>query len=628
MINIPSEIKMLLQKDGVRKNFRIHFPNGERADIINTNLVQGSVSLTESLCSRDKLKFGLCESPCLEFKTMYVENIKGMTIEVQVEIDVSSCLSETGECGFEYEQRDDLSYPTYPISYGKFVVESCEREGSSLQRRKVEAYSELGGDWEFNKITSAILNTYVFKKDLGDVYFSPKAIYTLLLSEPSEIEYVEFTDVKHGRSNFSYGFNMNDGRKYTLRYYYKTNSFTPKPWSVMFLKEHYSQEYIEKVEEIRNFLMDSKSSDLNLRMNDCNEKELAWHYNTYSGGDEYLEQEKRCSGNIKKLKYGSPFLKPYNNYSVQLYAENIYYETNTSTTKKYWLATTAPDKFIIPYRITVEDSKGFNIFDTGEFLENSLYINCDTEVLPKDGEARILVAKSRQVEIGMFHYNYDTNTSKQIVETAYALRKVSGINFREIIEAYLELEGVFGQIDRKTNKFELISLVDKGGLVPSETLAPSETLTPSGGVSQLITKKMYRQCWYDDEPTLPYGKVAVTYSNANDEVVTAELYLNGLDVETYDDSQYQTYDLSENYIIQNNTFDAGTINEILKKVGAGIANVQYMPAEISMNYGLPYLEIGDYVTVMLANAEIFDTLVLRRTISGIQALKDNYESKG
>ena len=43
----------------------IHQPN--IADITNANLDMEAFSLTENLCSEDKLKFGACESSYCEF---------------------------------------------------------------------------------------------------------------------------------------------------------------------------------------------------------------------------------------------------------------------------------------------------------------------------------------------------------------------------------------------------------------------------------------------------------------------------------------------------------------------------------------------------------------------------------
>lgn len=90
MISVPEEIKFLLQQDSVPKNMRIHFPDGEHEDLNNENLGQDSAKFTESLCSRDELKFGLCEKSQFEVDIYNIEDIKGSLIEVELDIDVEN----------------------------------------------------------------------------------------------------------------------------------------------------------------------------------------------------------------------------------------------------------------------------------------------------------------------------------------------------------------------------------------------------------------------------------------------------------------------------------------------------------------------------------------------------------
>ena len=115
MLNIPEEVRNLFKDSDVRKNIRIHFPNGERPDFINDNIDEESLSFTESICSQDALKFGLCEAPVLEFSTAEIENIKGMEIEASIEVDVSTAENVTktiqlvnGKGTFEMEVVSDL----------------------------------------------------------------------------------------------------------------------------------------------------------------------------------------------------------------------------------------------------------------------------------------------------------------------------------------------------------------------------------------------------------------------------------------------------------------------------------------------------------------------------------------
>lgn len=135
MLNIPVEIKNLLKTNTATKNFRVTFPNGERADIINENLVAESVHFTESVMSQDKFKLGLCESPVIEFEAFNIENIKGKKIECYYEIYCDSTVDDA-------VYRDDLDAYVYPIPLGVFYVDSCQKE-AKMNMRRVVAYGEM-----------------------------------------------------------------------------------------------------------------------------------------------------------------------------------------------------------------------------------------------------------------------------------------------------------------------------------------------------------------------------------------------------------------------------------------------------------------------------------------------------
>ncbi len=125
MIDIPDSVKQLFKQDSISKNFRVHFVHGEHRDLVNADFVSESVSFTESAMSSDTLKFGLCESGSIEFRTYFNENIKDLLIFCSIEIDISSLSqSEIEEYG---QTSSDVPYPFYSVPYGYFVVDSCER---------------------------------------------------------------------------------------------------------------------------------------------------------------------------------------------------------------------------------------------------------------------------------------------------------------------------------------------------------------------------------------------------------------------------------------------------------------------------------------------------------------------
>ena len=143
MLALPLEIRQLLRTESIKKNIRIHFPNGEWNDITNDNIEYESVSFTESICSQNNLKFGLCEASVFEVTVFGVANIKGCDIEVYLEIDISSLSTELIE---QYGMTSpDVSFPYYRVPYGTFTVDSCKRQ-ADMSKRHIVAYSQIISD--------------------------------------------------------------------------------------------------------------------------------------------------------------------------------------------------------------------------------------------------------------------------------------------------------------------------------------------------------------------------------------------------------------------------------------------------------------------------------------------------
>ena len=149
MLTIPETIKSLYLRDGVKKNFRVVFPNGERGNICNGEIVKESVRFAESLCSRGVFRFGLCEASCVEFETVGVGNYYGATIRCYIEIDTTSLtaaqISEIQSGNWDgtlvLASSSDLGWGFFRIPLGEFRVESCPRNHEAMAHRRFTAYT-------------------------------------------------------------------------------------------------------------------------------------------------------------------------------------------------------------------------------------------------------------------------------------------------------------------------------------------------------------------------------------------------------------------------------------------------------------------------------------------------------
>lgn len=206
-----------------------------------------------------------------------------------------------------------------------------------------------------------------------------------------------------------------------------------------------------------------------------------------------------------------------------------------------------------------------------------------------------------------------------------------------VLKSICQINGVMGIINRKGNfEYRILSDIVKVPY-PSLTLFPSNTLFPA-----------------------QQGEVA---PNTPDDDIEAELvaYYRSLDFEEYtvrpvdrvvirdnEDDTGVSYGSGENkYIIQNNMF-AKKLDEYSKQTMArniynNIEGVEFTPFN-STNNGFPWLECGkDAISCQVYNYDFDETkpvseknlqfidktfYVLNRDLSGVQALKDNYNVSG
>ena len=189
-----------------------------------------------------------------------------------------------------------------------------------------------------------------------------------------------------------------------------------------------------------------------------------------------------------------------------------------------------------------------------------------------------------------------------------------------VIQSICQINGCFGIINRD-GKFEYRFLKQTVNAVyPSIAIFPSPSLYP-GGSSQSPYRNAevlgyYRLVEYQDFEVKPVDKVTIR-ENETDAGVT---YGNG----------------DNNYIIQGNMFayklPANTLSTIASRIYGKVQNISYYPY-ISTNNGLPYAECGvDAVTYYYLDAQQetqnMDFYIFNRELTGIQALKDEYECKG
>lgn len=191
-----------------------------------------------------------------------------------------------------------------------------------------------------------------------------------------------------------------------------------------------------------------------------------------------------------------------------------------------------------------------------------------------------------------------------------------------IITSICEFGGVFGHIGRD-NVFHYIDL--KEGKASSTTRFPSLVLYPSKSIyptkityddgKTLISR--YTFCDYEDFVTKTVTKVSLI---GDDTIFT------GTDESaTVDESEANEYMISDNILLTDTPI--GEYFNIPGRIYEKIKDVKYQPFTLT-TMGNPCVEVGDHVRIITTDGTTIDSYILSRTITGIQALTDNFSSEG
>lgn len=179
-----------------------------------------------------------------------------------------------------------------------------------------------------------------------------------------------------------------------------------------------------------------------------------------------------------------------------------------------------------------------------------------------------------------------------------------------VIEAICEMNGCFGHIGRD-GVFRYIHLVQgMQGLYPRNDLYPADNIYPHDPKTTPISKNIYINCTYEDFVTDEIGKLQII--NGNTGVVSS--IGNG----------ENCYIIESNFLLSDKTIEE--LDEIGGRILEKIRAISYRPFDAEC-LGNPCFEVGDPVRLS-TTYEIVETYILKRTLKGIQALKDAYSSDG
>ena len=581
MLNIPSTVEALFKRDGVRKNFRVHFPNGELNDLTNVNIIQESVKFTESLCSQDVLKFGLTEASVIEFETVGVSNIYGFEIECGIEIDLSSLsaaqladiASGTWDGVYTPSSSSDIGYAYFRVPYGVFRVESCPRDHQAMSHRKVQAYSRtIDKNKNFQAQTELmnLLTRYdvynMHPKDIfsvcsnsfdgyteSSVSFSSRAIpypitlyqwlnvegtyrVELQVLETSSLREATFDNVTDGL--LAVYFSEDDLHDYidpffqTLKNIYDplSNNHSPMNGGISFLYPHLTFGFWQTISGSNVRSLDSAEAAV-LQMHD----------------------------GVVVAPFGRTFQKA----SASLYPTAVLYAFTGTLRLRVATYENATMKYFDDYSFnigSVSAKKWTNDADDGVWL---------------------------QLNTTLQSYYYNTTYFKSFA---------NAVSLAGVIQGYCELLAQFVAQDR-FGSFKMVRLDNSS----PESVPPGQ----------------YSEFWWDEYTVLPIGSVQYSFAESGDEGVYTYNFGSGASV----------YDMTDNEVLKNmKNASVTAINTFLKNnFVPHLAPVAFTPIDMAMK-GLPYLEAGDYLAVTAEDGTTAYSFDMRQEIDGLQVLTANIQS--
>lgn len=184
------------------------------------------------------------------------------------------------------------------------------------------------------------------------------------------------------------------------------------------------------------------------------------------------------------------------------------------------------------------------------------------------------------------------------------------ISGKEVLFCILEINGCMGNIGR-VGKFRYVYLTQEiQGLYPANDLYPADDLYPRNPKSTSISKSQYISAQYEDYIVRTINKLQIREKENDIGVIVGD---GG-----------NTYVIEGNFLV----YGKGTkeLNEIGEKTLSKIKGIIYRPFSADCK-GNPCLEVGDAVR-LTTKYELIETYILKRTLKGIQALRDDLEADG
>ena len=548
-------------------------------DIKNEDLIQESFSLTESLCSQDNLKFGLCESAHCEFEVVgRGDKFIGKTIRPYINI-----------AGEPKQNR---------IPLGVFKVTDVKKNHThDIIKKSITAYDNMSileqnvGDW---------LTKYMWIWDTANKVHTEGSGFNRFGVEYARQLFPTLSNLMKQLNiltddDFVLSFNAADVDVEPDNYYYGYNYL----WG-----------------------------DFGDSPNGRGTIGILW--------------ASTSSASFSEDKLLKVTLTPYGNMTdEELFGKFAYSDMADYWGKNYHGFPSCASVFVILHNEDGTDTKiladsGDYIYISTKVTQYEIYYSAGIAAINPGGD---IIATGFSSKMLTTHVNakiYEVpdilkglvNAHLRLVYYNYGTQELgsfdSSISGRDVLRSLLEVNGCFFHMNRY-GKPEII-YASKAGLYPSEKLYPREDLYPRGMNGPLLSMSRYISMECDDYVVENYGKIQIkTQSRVkNGESICSYEYIGNPDGKN-------TYIIEDNifYCAEGTVYEYGSqpeVDEMLKNLFDKISNLTYTPHTTKLR-GLPFMECGDRVNLVTKTGGI-ESFIFRRTLKGIHALMDTYEASG
>lgn len=602
-MNLPQEIKDLYKQHSVPKRFRLHFPYGERPDILNENIEEESMVIHQRLCSKERLQFGMCEASSIECSVFDIENrwildesgnrvenpvplrgnIKGCEIDVIQEIDISSCSAEFID---EYgKTADDVPWPFYEVNFGRYKIESCQKT-ANMDTRRIEAYDALNSsvlDKSLLPWAASYYGQENYSTDLDEIMTS---IISYAGMKPADSTSEELDIGELGAISGVYNRPASTGIVYQLQFS-KNINFSISGIGVF--DEFYGSQANTSIPEgkyLCQFTYDMEQVEL-----------FKEHLNrlggTFASADEVL------SLIDQKIYFGRVQASPGTGTEGRRYLE--YLRLNETVTPNTVFEISGSNRLVMKTSMTIvsypKDVISTNEYGYGAVKLANYQLVKNITLIPYGGYGE---KGSGGITID-FGYDAETGTCK-VPEDEFTVRNILG--------GILEINGLFGIMTREGLK---VRQLDNAYWELSENWLLEEEWLLNDSPDTTVAEGTQEEAWYDEDcDTGLYGTVRI--------LGTANQVL----AKYTGSSGSMIYNIEDNPLFLYMDFTNAQLKEICQNLQTKICSIKWTPASIDI-MSRPYLEIGDRVAFDDYGRRVC-TYIFDKITSGIVSMKDEIDS--